>query len=272
MNSLLPATRAASIPALRAKVRSKTRRRLVLGLCLTLPLSAALAQQAGTTSAPSIGDIVQRLVAQNEHRAQQLGPYTSQRHYHISYKGFPHGAEADMVVDVSADNATSKRFAVVSESGSHLLLDHVLHKLLKTEQDSSHDRTDSALTPANYSFNLVRAETDDGRLTFVLGVQPRTPRTLLYRGTIWVDATDYAVVKIEAQPAKNPSFWIRSTDIHHVYSKTGDFWLPLSNRSESKVRLGGTAVLTIEYGDYRFANTAPSQAEVSEPVPSAQLR
>jgi hypothetical protein len=68
-----------------------------------------------------------------------------------------------------------------------------------------------------------------------------------------VDAQDYAVVKIDAHPAKNPSFWISDTEIHHVYEKDGDFWLPKSNRSETKVRLGGTAILTIEYGDYRFA-------------------
>lgn len=277
MNWLLPATNPSSVPAVHANPLARAGRPFFFQLCLGLslavtPLPRALAQQAGTESSPATGEIVQRLVAGNEHRAQQLGPYTSQRHYHITYKGFPHGAEADMVVNVSADSPTSKRFAVVSESGSHLLLDHVLHKLLRTEQDSLHDRADSALTPANYSFSLIKTETDGGRLTYVLSVEPKTPRQLLYRGTIWVDANDYAVVKIEAQPAKNPSFWIRSTDIHHVYGKTGDFWLPESNRSESKIRLGGTAVLTIEYNDYQFVRTAPSQAEVSEPVTAAQVR
>jgi len=69
---------------------------------------------------------------------------------------------------------------------------------------------------------------------------------------IWIDAGDYAVVRVEAQPAENPSFWIKNTDIHHVYAKSGEFWLPQTNTSESKVRLGGTAVLTIDYGTYQF--------------------
>jgi hypothetical protein len=59
------------------------------------------------------------------------------------------------------------------------------------------------------------------------------------------------VVKIEAEPAKNPSFWIAHTQISHSYAKTGGFWLPAQNRSESKVRIGGTAVLTIDYGTYQ---------------------
>ena len=41
------------------------------------------------------------------------------------------------------------------------------------------------------------------------------------------------------------------TDFKRRYQKIGDFWLPKSNDSETWVRVFGTAVLTIEYGDYR---------------------
>jgi hypothetical protein len=234
---------------------------LRLGLVLSVAgaqFFSAAAQQSSGEARPAIGEIVQRLVARNEQRAQELGPYTSRRHYHVEYHGFPHAAVADMVVDASYDGPSSRHFTVVSESGSHLLLEHVLGKLLRTEQDSAHDRADNALTPANYNFTLVRTETVGGRLAYVLGVEPKKPRGLLYRGTIWVDAQDYAVVKIDAHPAKNPSFWISDTEIHHVYEKDGEFWLPKSNRSETKVRLGGTAILTIDYGDYRFATKGAS--------------
>ena len=53
----------------------------------------------------------------------------------------------------------------------------------------------------------------------MLQVEPKTNSRLLYRGTIWVDADDFAVAKIEAEPAHNPSFWIRGTKIHHVNAK-----------------------------------------------------
>jgi len=108
----------------------------------------------------------------------------------------------------------------------------------------------TALTPVNYTFALLGEEVVDGRQCYLLHVEPRVASKFLYRGTACVDAEDYAVVQIEAEPAQNPSFWIRKTDIHHTYSKTGQFWLPQHNRSESAVRLGGTAVLTIDYGPY----------------------
>ena len=63
---------------------------------------------------------------------------------------------------------------------------------------------------------------------------------------------DFAVAKIEAEPAKNPSFWISRTLIRYTSAKTGNFWLPQRSRSETRVRIGGTAVLTIDYGAYQI--------------------
>ena len=64
-------------------------------------------------------------------------------------------------------------------------------------------------------------------------------------------AEDFAVARIEAEPAKNPSFWTKNTKIEHRYVKVNDFWLPARNHSLTSVRLGGRADLTIEYLDYQ---------------------
>ena len=69
------------------------------------------------------------------------------------------------------------------------------------------------------------------------------------------------MVRIEATPAKNPSFWTKETKIEQVYAKVGDFWLPLSNRSSSDIRLGGHASFTIDYQDYEI--TAASSAALA---------
>jgi hypothetical protein len=201
----------------------------------------------------------------NQERSDRLRHYTAVRHYSVEYRGFPASIAASMVVEVTYDAPSSKQFQILSQTGSGLLVDRVLKKLLKSEQEAAENQNRTALTTANYSFALVGNEVDDGRRLYVLQVEPRGDNKLLYRGRIWVDADDYAVARIEAQPAQNPSFWIRKTEIHHVYSKTGDFWLPASNRSETKVRIGGTAILTIDYGTYRIA---PSPASPS-PLPEA---
>jgi hypothetical protein len=85
-----------------------------------------------------------------------------------------------------------------------------------------------------------------------MNVEPLRNDRFLYRGKIWIDGQDFAVTRIEARPAKNPSIWVKKTDIVHQYMKIGDFWLPAGNRSESSTRLGGHAVLTIEYSGYEI--------------------
>jgi hypothetical protein len=64
-------------------------------------------------------------------------------------------------------------------------------------------------------------------------------------------------VRIEASPARSPSFWTKDTKIEQAYSKVGNFWLPVSNRSTSAVRLGGHACFTIDYSDYKITAEAP---------------
>jgi hypothetical protein len=88
---------------------------------------------------------------------------------------------------------------------------------------------------------------------YVLTVEPKNKSKYLYRGKVWIDGTDFAVTRIDAEPAQNPSFWTKKNDIHHEYTKVGDFWLPKRNESVSYIRLGGRATLTIDYDNYRVS-------------------
>jgi hypothetical protein len=224
---------------------------LVAFLMLTARLLYAHGQ---TTRSPDPADpteIVWRMVAQNETRAQQLKYFTSCRHYHLEFKGLGRSMAADMHVQVTYTNGSGKTFQVIDESGSHFLLNHVLRKLLETERDDSLQQK-TAVTPFNYNFTFDSETNEDGRLLYIFSVEPKVKNKLLYRGKIWIDAGDYAVVRIEAKPAENPSFWIKETEIQAVYAKTGEFWLAQTNRSESKTRFGGKAELTIDYGTYQF--------------------
>jgi hypothetical protein len=80
-----------------------------------------------------------------------------------------------------------------------------------------------------------------------------------------VDSNDFAVTRIEAEPARSPSMWIKKAEIKHKYEKVGDFWLPQENRTESLIRLGGRALLSIDYRDYKITE-ATSLSVSSNPV------
>ena len=211
---------------------------------------------SSTPGSPTSGEIVQQLVEHNQQRADQLKSYTDERHYTVTYHGFLATLTASMVVDATYDAPSTKRFRILSQTGSKLLVNRVLRKLLDSEQEAAQYSGRTALTPANYAFTLLGQQAVMGRRCYVFRVEPKVNSKFLYRGKIYVDAEDYAVTQIDAEPAKSPSFWIKGTHIHHVYAKTGQFWLPERDRSESVLRLGGTAVLTIEYGAYRIQSAA----------------
>jgi len=213
-------------------------------------------------SAPSLPEILSRMAAMNDARASALHAYQGTRTYEISYKGFPKDLTAKAVVKLDFSAPDNKQFTIVSQDGSKLLVNRVVRKALESEQEAAKPdfRSRSAVSESNYDFKFVGNDTEAGRPCYLLEVTPKREDKYLYDGRICVDAADYAVARIEAKPAKNPSFWINKATINHHNEKVGDFWLPASNHSTSHVRLGGDAELKIEYGDYQITDAAPLHA------------
>jgi hypothetical protein len=202
---------------------------------------------------------VQAIERHDQAQARTLERYRAQRHYEVKYRGFFKNITAKMDVELVYDAASGKNFRIVSQSGSHTLCEKVLKRALDSEKDAAQDHGAHALSSANYKFELLGGETLNGRPSYVLQVDPVSGSPYLYRGKIWVDAADGAVSRMEVEPAKNPSFWISQTLIHQSNLRIGGFWLPQQNQSETKVRIGGKAVMTIEYGPYEIAQPQSQQ-------------
>lgn len=227
-------------------------------VCQSLPQQRI--SESSASNVPLAADQVARNLQQrNAERAAALEQFNSTRVYRMQYRGFPSDRDAEMVVNVTYRAPNTKHFTVVSQTGSKFVIEHVFKKLLEGEQEATDEenRKHSALTTTNYDFTSAGyvATADGGQ--YVLNLLPKTKNRFLYRGKIWVDAKDFAVVRIEGEPAKNPSFWIKKTEIEHRYIKVNDFWLPAENHTESVIRLGGRAILSIEYKDYRITKSAP---------------
>jgi hypothetical protein len=175
-----------------------------------------------------------------------------------------------MVVDVKYRSPATVEFTIRSASGSDLLIEKVFKKLLQKEKEALIPENQSrvALNNQNYIFTLASEENTPGGSFYIFSVEPRTKSKLLYRGQIWVDAEDFALARIEATPAVSPSFWIKGTEVEQVYLKVAEFWLPASNRSTSNTRLGGSAVLTIEYKDYQVTAIPSSDNSAGAVVPA----
>jgi hypothetical protein len=217
---------------------------------------AAWPQSQPALPALSADQVVQHLMEKNRERADGLQHYVGTRSYRLEYRGFPASADATMEVEVNFDAPATKRFTVVSSTGSKLIQNRVFHRLLESEEQAgeSSNRKHTELGPDNYTFSLAGTEGTN----YVLNVEPKEETRFLYRGKIWIDSHDFAVTRIEAQPAKNPSFWTTKSVIHHTYQKVDNgFYLPKENKTVTSVRLGGVATLTIEYQTYQVTVVKP---------------
>jgi len=251
--------------------RSRVRSRAVSGLlllgfslvCVGQPPSQGPDAGPSSYSAQNVRlpaeQVARKLQERNAQRAAALFQFNGTRVYRLQYRGLGGDRDAEMVVSVTYSAPNSKTFSVVSQSGSKFIVDRIFKKLLEGEQEAANEenRRNTALSTDNYEFTSAGYETTADGAQYVLNLLPRTKNKFLYRGKIWVDAKDFAVVRIEGEPAKNPSFWIKKTEVKHRYVKVNGFWLPAENHTESVIRLGGRAVLSIEYKDYKIIKAAP---------------
>ncbi|HUA17215.1 MAG TPA: sigma-E factor regulatory protein RseB domain-containing protein [Bryobacteraceae bacterium] len=219
-------------------------------LALLSVFAAALA--GGTvTNLPGADEVVAAMMEHDNARQSALGGYTGLRRYVL--ENARHHKRAEMLVRVTCARDGSKQFEMVSSTGWGGARKYVFGRLLDAESEASRPgaRDQSRVTPENYWFEMAGRDQVDGRDAYVLNVAPKEPKKYLFRGKIWVDAEEYAIVRIAGAPAKNPSFWVKSVHFAHTYEKHGLFWFPASNDSVTDVRIFGSTELRIDYFDYQ---------------------
>ena len=224
-------------------------------------LSVTFATAQARAPLPSAEDVVAKMMNFDAHRQSELNGYTATRRYVAVNKT----RRAEMTVHVDCMKDGAKQFTIISEEGSGSIRKHVFQKLLSEESEASRrgTRASTRLIPTNYIFQIVGQETLETGPAYVLQVSPRTPNKYLIIGKIWIDANDYSIVRIEGQPARNPSFWVHSVHFVHTYQKVGEFWLASSTDTTSQIRIFGESELTIEDIDYKL-NPDSSQATFIE--------
>jgi hypothetical protein len=210
----------------------------------------ALTAQDSSHSLPTADEIVTRMMERESQRQAALHGYSGFRRYVLENQR--HHKRAEMLVRMNCLVDGSKEFETVAARGWGGARRHVFPRLLEGEEEASlpRNRERSRITPNNYSFQMVGKDTAMGSTAYVLAITPKTENKYLIRGKIWVDADEYAIVRIEGEPAKNPSFWIKNIHFIHTYEKDGPLWLPASDHSVTDARIFGPTEVTIDYFSY----------------------
>ena len=186
---------------------------------LTTPLEPL---RSGVTAS----QIFDELLAHNALRAATLANYTAFSTYQVvDLKGKVHAEEIGQMEYRAPDQ---KKFVVTSEKGSALVRHLALNALIASEIETTAGKQhhDSAISPANYSLDLLGEQRVGPYHCFVAQVVPKRRDKYLFEGKVWIDTEDYAVVRIDGHPAKKLSFWIQRADFVRQYQKIDSFWLP----------------------------------------------
>src|SRR4051794_8889983 len=177
---------------------------------------SAFAMASGLTAAElDVSEVLDRMKAMDLARSKISQGYSSLRRYTVENNRF--GTSAEVKVKMTYSSSGPKNFKVLSETGSGVIRKNVIYRLIHTEVEASQPALRSAtqITADNYSFSLLAVEEWNGRKAYVLQAEARAPTKYLFRGRVWIDAEDFAVTRIEASPAVNPSFWAAPPSFFH---------------------------------------------------------
>ena len=208
-----------------------------ISLFLILHFGGGLAAAYGADAIPGVDTIVVRMAQARVENRTHLRPYLVTRDYRLIGKE-KQTTRSEVVANVSFVPPDSKQFVIQQATGARLG-ERIVRQMLEHETDIVKNNGSTDLSPANYEFRFVREETLSGQPCYVLEILPRRQDKTLLRGHIWVDSTTYLLRRVEGEPGKAPSWWLRDARIVLVYGDVDGMWLQTASESTANVRILG---------------------------------
>lgn len=225
----------------------------------------AVAASASAQVAPPPLDIV--LARMTEARAMNqslLRPYVVTRSYVLVGKD-DDNKKSEVTAEVSFVPPNSKKYSITQTDGSSLG-ERIVRRMLDGETQIVKDYGATDFTTANYDFRIVGEEELDGNGCYVIELTPKRRDKTLLRGNIWIDSGTYRVRRMEAEPAKSPSWWLRDVRVAFSYGNVDGMWLQTSSEFTTTVRIFGRHTMTshdVKYGPGDRTTASASQLEMS---------
>ena len=224
-----------------------------LFLCFLLPAAGQPSDSAR---------VIHLVDAAVQARVENVLAFTDVEHYAV-YRGKDQAHPvAEMTVRDSYKKGAGKTYTILSQSGSSIVQKFGLQPLLESETriNQPANVASSWFTSANYDMQLksVGIQHLNGRACYALAIAPRRQAPNLIDGTIWVDASDGTLVKIDGVASKSPSVFAGTTHMMREYRNIEGFAMATHARAESSSFLFGRTVVLIDYSDYHLVLHTPS--------------
>ena len=184
------------------------------------------------------------------------------------------GMRATMTVWTELLGNGQFRYQIVSEEGSDKTRSRVFRGVLEAEQKAvkTGECDLGDLTTSNYNF-APDGSGDQGLAR--IAITPRRPHPMRIVGDLFVHPEDGALVRVEGQLSKRPSFWTRRVDVVHHYTTVAGVRVPTAVEAAAQVLFLGRYDFTMDWqyetvNGTRVGNPLPRLAQAVSPAPDGQ--
>jgi outer membrane lipoprotein-sorting protein len=231
-------------------IRVGRRSSIAATIFIVLGAIASAAQQ------PDPASVIQKVDDAVKARIDHVAAYTVTEHYTV-YRGKDETQPAaEMTVKTEYRAETGKSYTILSQSGSGFIRTHVLDSILDNEKRLNLPgiREASWLTSANYEMKLNSGGVLrlDGRNCLALTITPKRKATNMIAGTLWVDARDGSIVRIEGSATQSPSILTGPAHVMRQYASMNGYGMATHASAVSNSFLLGQTIVTIDYRDYQI--------------------
>jgi hypothetical protein len=216
--------------------------------------SLAFGQAPNKSTVPTVEVILARMAQARAENRTHLRPYSVTRNYKLFGKEQLTN-KAEVIADITFVPPDVKHYAIRQASGMGLG-EKIVRQMLEHETSIVKDYGTTDLSLANYEFNFVREEALSCQRCYVLEMLPRRKDKILLRGQIWVDSTTYQLRRIEGEPGKAPSWWLRDSRIVLTYGDVSGMWLQTASESTANVRFVGPHTMVSRDVEYKISELA----------------
>lgn len=229
--------------------------RKIGAVCAAIALLAIVVTARAADPLPDEATAIRRVDAAVLTRVNRIAGYTVTEHYAV-YRGKDEmHPVAEMMVKTTYRRQTGKSYQVISQSGSSLIRRLGLDPLLEREKEINlpSEVAHSWITSANYDLKLKPGtQFLNGRECLEFAIMPKRKAPNLIVGSLWVDAKDYTIAKLEGIASKAPSVFAGETHMMRQYAYVDGFSMATHARAESTTFLYGKTVVSIDYTDYKL--------------------
>jgi hypothetical protein len=236
---------------------------LLLVACVQLPATAQ--EEKSSVNSELLNRIIQHMEeAQLQNRAQ-VRPYSVTRDY-LLYGNDPEHIKGHIVAKVNFLPPNQKSYDIAESTGG--FQEKVVRRVLDHEVDVTRDPQDTYLTSRNYDFQLLGEQQLNGRRCYLLRSHPKRSDKNLMKANLWVDAESFRILRLEGEPNKSPSFWVKDVHITLDFGDVSGMWLQTHTQATARVRFAGDYKMYSRDMRYETAPVVASASAHSTSTPS----